>query len=179
MQTVLSTLDTIVIRVSVCSFLLIFTLPSSTMKLTIFAIVSLALVSCNVFAKEIKFEECDGTKDIVQTVDVEPCTAEPCVFKKGEKVKLRATVKAKERVEAATLKVNIEMEGIEVEYPDIEPDVCKKVKCPVEAGSVVTAEYDIVAQDFFPDMTVDMKWEAKDNNNKVVFCALAKVGIQS
>lgn len=148
------------------------------MKCLIIA-VFLAVVSCNVHAKQIKFTECSGVTGVVQQVDVEPCDNEPCQFKKGQTVTMKATVKAKERVEAATLSVTIAMEGIEVDYPDIEPDVCKKVTCPVEAGQTVTAEYQITAQDFFPDMDVDMKWEAKDNNGKVVFCAISQVGIQS
>lgn len=145
----------------------------------IIATLAFAALLVNVYAKDIKFEECSDVKGVVQKVDVEPCTEEPCRFKKGETVKMSATVKPKEKVEAGKLSVTISMEGIELEYPGIEPDICKKVSCPVEAGQEVTAQYDITAEDFFPDMLIDMKWEAKDSNDKTIFCALAKVGIES
>lgn len=147
------------------------------MKIVLVVAVAFAIIATG-SGRKIKFTEC-GANGVVQSVDVVPCNEEPCTFTKGEQVKMTAAFVPKEKVQSATLNVVIDMEGIEVEYPDIETDLCKKVNCPLEAGKQVEASYDITAEDFFPDMFTDMKWEAKDNNDKVVFCAIAKVGIKS
>lgn len=148
------------------------------MKFLCLFVASLAIVAIS-SAKDIQFEECSGKTGVVTSVNVEPCTEEPCKFKKGQQVKMSATIKPKETIDNAQLTVVIDMEGIEVEYPDIESDLCKTIKCPLNAGETATATYEITAEDFFPDMLTDMKWEAKDKDDNVVFCAKAKVGIQS
>lgn len=136
------------------------------------------LFVASVSSRNIRFTEC-GAQGTVQTVDVEPCKKEPCEFKKGQQVTIQASIVPKEKFENGKLNVVIDMEGIEVEYPGIETDLCKKIPCPIEKGKEVKATYKITAEDFFPDMLTDMKWEAKDANEKVIFCVVAKVGIQS
>ena len=127
----------------------------------------------------IKFEECDDVLGIIQYVDVNPCNEEPCKFKKGQKVTVEMSIVPKETFENGVLSVVVDMEGVEVEYPDIETDLCKKFGCPLAKGVETKATYELIAKDFFPDMLTEVKWESKDFNQKVIFCAKAKISIES
>lgn len=51
-----------------------------------------------------------------------------------------------------TLKVTVELAGIEVEYPGIEPNVCKieGVDCPIVKGKHYELKYTLEAKSYFP-----------------------------
>ena len=68
----------------------------------------------------------------------------------------------------------LDVGGKEFLYPDIERDLCKKFTCPLEAGVETNAKYELIDGDFFPAKVIRMKWEAKDFNNNVIFCAIAQ-----
>ena len=144
--------------------------------------VTLVVLVAGANGKQIKFEDCSGDDKLAQvlSVDVEPCTEEPCVFKKGTTAKLTTVLKpTKKQINKASIDVTIALDDVKVPYPGIETDLCKKVTCPLVPGQEYKIEYDVPVEDFFPDMTTTMKWIATDDETKGnIFCASAKVGVQ-
>lgn len=139
------------------------------------------LILSSVLAKKIQFEDCSDGLNLadIEYVDVEPCTEEPCIFKKGTTAKMTAKLKSKADIADASIEVTVEMDEIEVPYPGIETDVCKKVPCPIKIGQEMPLEYEIEVEDFFPEMITYMKWVAtEDSSGKQIICAKAKIGVK-
>ena len=67
---------------------------------------------------------------------------------------------------------------MEIAYPGLEPDVCKVIKCPLEAGKKYDLKYELPVQDFFPSMSTVMKWSVKDDNDNEILCASANIEIE-
>ena len=99
-------------------------------------------------ARRIQYKDCGSGE--IQWVDVDPCDKEPCMFKKNTIVHVSAEVLAKKDVSSATLKATVLLGDVEVEYPGIEPDVCKIVKCPIKSGDRFTVNMDVEVADYFP-----------------------------
>lgn len=76
-----------------------------------------------------------------------------------------------------SLKVTVELGGVEVEYPGIEPDICKIVSCPIKKGEKYQIVYKLTAEDYFPDMTTRMKWDVQGDSGRLL-CASSIVGIE-
>lgn len=114
-------------------------------RLFLFAILCLALTA---ESKRIKFKDC-GQKE-VQWVDVEPCSKEPCTFKKNTIVHVSSQVNSRTSVAGGTLKATVLLGDVEVEYPGIEPDICKLVSCPIKSGDSFNVKMDIEVADYFP-----------------------------
>lgn len=109
------------------------------------------VVSCLVLGsegKKIQFKDC-GNKE-VKSVDVNPCEVEPCMFKKNSIVHVEAAGTATKAAAGGTLKVTVLLGDVEVEYPGIEPDICKLVTCPIKKGDNFTVKLDIEVADYFP-----------------------------
>jgi len=139
-------------------------------------IVLLSLAVASVSCKVIQFENCGDTTS-VKTVDVVPCDVEPCTFKKGTVATMTASGVFPADAPSGTLKVTVDLGGVEVEYPGIEPDICKKVTCPVKKGQEFSIKYDIHVEDYFPEMVTTMKWDVTSDSGRLL-CAKAKVGIK-
>lgn len=120
------------------------------MKFFAAVLVSL-VVSCS--AKNIKFENC-GDTNAVKSVDVVPCDAEPCQFKKGTTATMTAEGVLEKDAAAGTLTVTVELGGVEVPYPGIDTNICNKVKCPLKKGDAFKITYDIQVADYFPEVSV-------------------------
>lgn len=98
--------------------------------------------------RKIAFTDCAAGE--VHSVDVVPCDKEPCMFKKGTNVTMTAEGVSSKGAESGELSVTIELGGVEVPYPGIDPDICHKVKCPVVKGQHYSIQYEILVQDYFP-----------------------------
>ena len=113
------------------------------------------LVLCLAVASEskiIQFKDC-GQKEI-QSVDVDPCDVEPCFFKKNSIVHVLSKVVSSKDISAGTLKVTVLLGDVEVEYPGIEPDICKLVTCPIKKGDKFDVHIDIEVADYFPAVSL-------------------------
>lgn len=112
------------------------------------------LVACLALASEcrkIQFNDCGNGE--IESVDVNPCDAEPCLFKKNTIVHVEAAGHATKDVAAGSLKVTVLLGDVEVEYPGIESDICKLVSCPIKKGDHYTVKLDIEVADYFPSVS--------------------------
>lgn len=116
--------------------------------LLIFAFLCLAL---GAQSRHIKFEDC-GQKEVLW-VDVDPCKKEPCMFKKNSVVHVTSKVTSRKAVASGTLKATVLLGDVEVEYPGIEPDICKLVSCPIKAGDTLVVNMDVEVADYFPSVS--------------------------
>ena len=88
-----------------------------------------------------------------QFVEVEGCTSEPCQFKKGSKVNVKAQIRANQDSNKGSLSVTVEIGGLEVEYPGIETDICKHVQCPIKKGQLYDITYVVETYDYLPSVS--------------------------
>lgn len=88
--------------------------------------------------KRVSFRDC-GNGEVVY-VDVEPCSEEPCSLKRGQTVYATGDGIASKNASAATLAMTFKLLRRDVDYRGAEPDVCKLLQCPIEAGK----EYNVL-----------------------------------
>lgn len=100
--------------------------------------------------KIIKHMDCGRGE--VTSVDVVPCEEEPCMWKKNAMARMTATVMNSVDAVGGALTVTVDLAGIVVEYPGIEADICKKVACPIRKGQEYSISYDILVEDYFPEV---------------------------
>lgn len=118
----------------------------------IVALSLLALVAVQSECRKIKFNDCGAGE--IQSVDVDPCDKEPCMFKKNSIVHVVSDVIAKKNVAGGELKVTVLLGDVEVEYPGIESDICKLVSCPIKEGDKLNVALDIEVADYFPAVSI-------------------------
>jgi hypothetical protein len=126
---------------------------------------------------QIKYTDCGSGE--VKSVDVVPCDADPCMFKRGETVNITAKEVPTKDAEKGELKVTVLVGGVEVDYPGVDPDMCKYVKCPMKKGQEYTASIRLKVEDYFPELTMTMKWKATGTKGEgTLMCAKTEVGIK-
>lgn len=147
--------------------------------------------------KSIKHTGCGGSR--VLSIDVTPCETEPCMWKKREVAHMSAVVISSVDSNGGILQVTVDLDGLEVEYPGIEPDICKKVQCPIRKGRIYNMTYDVYIEEFFPEVCSScsflisvskshllsiqtetiIKWVVMGSGGEgVILCASALVGIK-
>ncbi|RWS23248.1 group 2 allergen Ale o 2-like protein, partial [Leptotrombidium deliense] len=158
------------------------------MKLLVILFATICFVSC----REIKYTDCGLKKRFliyilkycsfvgngeVKSVDVVPCSSDPCEFTKGEKVQMTAVIIANQNSNHANISVTVEVEGIPIKFPGIDPDGCKSVKCPLVEGQKYTFKTEIDVQSWMPavsDMSTKMTWKVAGDQKQLV-CAYTTV----
>lgn len=116
----------------------------------LFSVLFLCL-TFTVNGRKIKFTDC-GPKN-VKWIDVDPCSEEPCRFEKNTTVTATSNGIVPVDAKGGTLLATVLLEGIEVEYPGIESDVCKLLKCPLVKGEPFELAMKIPVADFFPSVS--------------------------
>lgn len=149
------------------------------MKFTSLHIVSIVLfLVSSSSCRQIKYNDCGSGE--VKSIDVVPCDADPCMFKKGETVNITSKIVPTRDAEKGELKVTVLVGGVEVDYPGIDPDMCKYVKCPVKKGQEYTAFIQMKVEDYFPEMKTTMKWMATGTKGEgTLMCATAEAGVKN
>lgn len=74
------------------------------------------------------------------------------------------------------VKVTVELGGLDVEYPGIDPNLCNFVKCPLESGKTYETKVDVVTSTVFPSMVTNIKIIGEGDNGQL-FCGFAKIGL--
>ncbi|RWS27379.1 group 2 allergen Blo t 2-like isoform 1 [Leptotrombidium deliense] len=141
------------------------------------AVLLLVLFGC-VFAKDIKFKDCANGE--LKSVDVDPCDSDPCVFKKGRPVTLKAKFVANHNVENVELKATIDLEGIDIKYPGLDSNGCNYLSCPLVQGKEYELVYKVPVMQGLADMRSSMKWVLTGKETrKVLGCAEVEFEVQS
>ncbi|OQR72593.1 mite group 2 allergen Tyr p 2-like [Tropilaelaps mercedesae] len=77
---------------------------------------------------------------ILKKLVVSPCTAEPCVMKKGRNATLTFEYIADQNSTTAVIDARVKAFGMKVPVPGIDTDLCKIISCPVKEGATYTAQ---------------------------------------
>ena len=89
-----------------------------------------------------------------QYVDVEGCTSEPCMFKKGSKVNVKAALRANQDTPKGTLSVTVNIGDLEIEYPGIDTNICAHVQCPIKKGQLYVINYVVETYDYLRSVSI-------------------------
>lgn len=129
-------------------------------------------------ARNINFETCEG---IVQSVDVSPCSADPCEIPKGDSVDITVRCISNVNAEKLRLSVYAEIAGIEVPYPGMKRDACKgkNLTCPIIQGQEIKFVQRFPVKKFFPSLTTTARFNLKtnDDQDKNICCFKAPVKV--
>lgn len=72
--------------------------------------------------------------------------------------------------------MSVDLGGLEVDYPGIEPNLCRIVQCPIVQGRSYQATQTVATSNDFPSMTTTLKIVGTGDNGQL-FCGFAQVGI--
>ena len=131
-------------------------------------------------ADKVPFSDCGSKTGIIESVDVEGCTASPCSLIKGTDAKM--TISFKSSVDTATLtnKCYGVIAFIPVPFPLPEADACKMgAICPVKQGESHSIQVALPILKEYPSLSVDVKWQILDQSSKVLGCFKIPVKIRS
>lgn len=121
------------------------------MRQSLLLFISFGIMFETTSCRKIAFTDCGNGE--VHSVDIEPCDKEPCLFKKGTTVTVIAEGTASKGAEGGEVLVTVDLGGVEVPYPGIEPDICKYVQCPVKQGNDYRIVYKLLVEDYFPEVS--------------------------
>lgn len=145
-----------------------------TLTLTLLCII-LTLIT----AKKIKFENCGPST--IDYVDIDPCDSEPCKFKHGQVAHIEGQGVSNSDSSTATIKAIVMLDDVPVEVPDIDPDACKIVDCPIVKGKSYKIVYDFTIEDFFPDVITNLTVTVTGDKGEedIILCIKTQVGVEN
>ncbi|XP_065307483.1 mite group 2 allergen-like Ixo r 2 [Dermacentor albipictus] len=101
--------------------------------------------------KDIVYEDC-GSEAQITSVQLEPCDSNPCVIKRGTKVKIHFTLVSDQDSDTARLDATMNLFGLMIPIPGLEKDMCKVVECPIIKGNTYTGILEANVPTFAPAM---------------------------
>ena len=130
----------------------------------------LALLFSQTIAKHVTFKDCGSVEAVVQSIDITPCTTEPCDLKAGTNVTGTITFTPKEAVQNGEVEAWAIFGLTPVPLPLPNPRLCEGygVTCPLK--SEVAAEFVIKEFIDFPPLSLTLKAQIKEQNDKVLLC---------
>jgi hypothetical protein len=100
------------------------------------------------------------------------------MFKKGETATLNVTGVPSRSTDRGQLKLYVMLQDTPVEFPGIEPDICKYMQCPVIAGKEYHVSLKMKIEDYFPTITTNITAKATGpTEDDTILCAWAPAGI--
>ena len=133
-------------------------------------------------AMPVHFENCtnDPLHISAITVDVTPCSKEPCVFKKGTNVTCTISFTPTELVSNGTLKVYGILGGVPIPFPLPNPNACSDhgLTCPLKSEVPVELTITLPVKSEYPSVTVVAEFELEDQDSNNVFCFKIPVKIE-
>ncbi|XP_076464006.1 NPC intracellular cholesterol transporter 2-like [Babylonia areolata] len=133
--------------------------------------VAVAVLSCLavVTADIVKYKDCGSVSGTIKSVDVTPCPAEPCQFKRTKTINVTVDYTANIDITKATTKVYGFILGAKVPFP-VPDDACQDMTCPVSKGSTVTYKNAVYVKPEYPNVSVVVQWEVHDQNDNLIVC---------
>ncbi|XP_037566433.1 mite group 2 allergen-like Ixo r 2 [Dermacentor silvarum] len=101
--------------------------------------------------QDVVYEDC-GCNAQVTSVQLEPCDSNPCVIKRGSKVKIHFTLVSDQDSDTARLDATMKVFGIKMPIPGLEKDMCNVVQCPIVKGNTYTGVLEADVPWFAPAM---------------------------
>lgn len=124
-------------------------------------------------AKQVKFKDCGSAEGQIQSIDVVPCSADPCVLKIGTSITGTLTFIPKEVVTRGQVKAWAIVSGFHVPIPPPGgKDVCENygVTCPLKPGIALRVTIKEYLMSYFPTGKITLKLQVTEQNSKILFC---------
>nr|Q9TZZ2.2 RecName: Full=Mite group 2 allergen Eur m 2; AltName: Allergen=Eur m 2; Flags: Precursor [Euroglyphus maynei]AAC82349.1 group 2 allergen Eur m 2 0101 [Euroglyphus maynei] len=103
-----------------------------------YKILCLSLLVAAVAADQVDIKDCANHE--IKKVMVPGCKgSEPCVIHRGTAFQLEAVFDANQNSNAAKIEIKATIDGVEIDVPGIDNNLCHFMKCPLVKGQ----EYDI------------------------------------
>ena len=141
--------------------------------------------SSETIGKTVKFDICNKDKEdaaSIASVDITPCTTDPCEFKVGKNVSTTVVFTPKKRINGGKLEIFgiLGPFTIKIKLPKEESNVCEhhNIKCPLEAGEEQKFIMSLVVKSYFPPAEVTIRADVLDENNEKVVCIQFKAKIK-
>ncbi|RWS05503.1 group 2 allergen Sui m 2-like protein, partial [Dinothrombium tinctorium] len=93
----------------------------------------------------------------IKSVDVTPCDSDPCSFRKGQTVTVTGKFVANRNTPTAVLKATVDVGGIPLEYPGIDPNACNSLPCPLQKGREYSMTLRVKSEKYFPTVGIVLK----------------------
>lgn len=123
------------------------------------------------------YEDCGSTAEII-SVQVEPCSSDPCVMKRGTRASIHFEMVSDQDSNTAELLATAKVFGIDVPLPGIDKNMCNGVvKCPIVKGQSYKGTLSMGLPKFAPRGEVPVTWKVKGDKG-VSICATAKIVLQ-
>ncbi|XP_002741349.1 NPC intracellular cholesterol transporter 2-like [Saccoglossus kowalevskii] len=150
-------------------------------KPMLFALFCVAVLPSISLQKTVTYKDCGSVMGSIQSVEVSPCSSEPCVFKKSSNVTITIHFTAKEAVTKATSSVHGIIGGVPIPFPLPQPDACKDsgLKCPLVSGQAYDFQQQLEVKSSYPSLKLVVEWEIKDQANKDIVCIEVPAQISS
>ncbi|KAL8602650.1 hypothetical protein ACOMHN_029972 [Nucella lapillus] len=135
-------------------------------------VVILTFVVCHAVAESISFKDCSG-KNTTVSVDISPCSVQPCVFTHNVTATVRVTFKAPQTSSKLKAEIFGIIEGIKIGWPMPNPDGCKDsgITCPV-SGTAQQYTYASVlpVPKAAPKIRLVVEWSLTGASGEKQFC---------
>ena len=144
---------------------------TSQVKISLSGLMFLALCSTAVFGKKVEVRSCGGYSK-VSTLDITPCDAVPCSFKRGTYVNTTVIFKTTKELKSGKLKLDV-VYPLPMSLPVDKPDVCKghNLVCPLEPGEEYKFFSTLEVKRIFPPFKgVKIQAKVKDQAKKTAMC---------
>ncbi|XP_001627355.2 NPC intracellular cholesterol transporter 2 [Nematostella vectensis] len=132
----------------------------------------LLFLLCEARAKKVKFQDCGSEKGKLISVDLTPCSSDPCVIKRGANASGVITFIPHEVVTSSKVLAYAIFGLIPVPLPLPNSDGCKGygLTCPLKSGKQVELVFEHYIDQTFPTGHLTLKAELKDQDSDVVIC---------
>ena len=124
-------------------------------------------------AKKVAFKDCGSVEGQIQSIDVAPCSTDPCVLKIGTNVTGTLAFVSKEVVTSGDVEAWAVMGDFPIPIPPPGGyDLCEGygVTCPLKSGVAVEFQTTQYMESYFPAGQVTLKGQVTEQNKKVLFC---------
>ncbi|KAK3792341.1 hypothetical protein RRG08_046650 [Elysia crispata] len=142
--------------------------------LSTIALLGIALV----VADKIAIHDCGSKLAKITSIDVQPCSAIPCPFKKGTTVDVTVEFEASASLTKAESSVHGIIAGVPVPFPLKDKNACNNMKCPIKSGDKVIYKNFVAVRKEYPGIEVMVKWEIVTGKDTVL-CFTVPVKIVS
>lgn len=121
-----------------------------------------------------KWTDCGSSDGQVKSLSITGCeSSDTCVLKKGSDVALTIEFTSNVTSPSVQVKAYGVLERIPIPFSVPQPDGCQSgVKCPVQPAGSYTYRGSFPIKPEYPPLSLDIKWELLDSNDKYLVCAL-------
>ncbi|CAG2238025.1 NPC2 [Mytilus edulis] len=133
-------------------------------KLTIFSCVLVAASAIVIH----NYRDCGSRDGLVKSIDISPCTAEPCKLKRGTNVTVAITFTSKVDTTSVTTSVHGILGFIPIPFVGIPKDACANNNvdhCPIVNGETIVYSNQIYVNPVYPLLRVTVEFEVKDEHH--------------